>query len=504
MSSDIKFYYQLLIRRLPVMIVIFTLCAGVGVALALTMPPRFTADARLLVESAQIPGELAESTVQIEDSKQLQIIQQRLMTRSNLVDIANKFGVFRGEGNLTPDEIVEQMRELTDIRTSAGRDRASLMNISFTSSNARASADVVNEFVTIVLSEDAEIRADGSRETLAFFMQQTQRLDDQLSKQSAEIVAYKEANKDALPESLQYRLNRRATIQERMNLSLRDRASLVDQRDRLLAIGLENGQQTVALSAEEQLLLQYKSELVEWEVVLSSGTNPKVEVLKAKIAELERRIENSPENGVDTVSSVLDLQLSEIDSRIKFIDQEIERSEAELVTLRTAIEATPSVANRLDQLEREYQNTQTLYNRAVADRAAAQTGEQIEVNKKGARFTVIEQAVEPSSPTSPNRKLIAGGGVFAGSALAAVFFVLTELLNRSIRRPIDLTRSLGVQPLATIPFIEEESVRRRRRALKTIFVVGILIAIPVGLWALHTFYLPLELLIEKVLDRVGL
>ncbi len=227
-------------------------------------------------------------------------------------------------------------------------------------------------------------------------------------------------------------------------------------------------------------------------------------MLKAKIAELERRIENAPEAAPDTVSSVLDLQLSEIDSRVKFIDQEIERGEAELVTLRAAIEATPSVANRLDQLEREYQNTQTLYNRAVADRAAAQTGEQIEINKKGARFTVIEQAVEPSSPTSPNRKLIAGGGVFAGSALAGLFFVLTELLNRSIRRPVDLTRSLGVQPLATIPFIEEESIRRRRRALKTIFVVGILIAIPVGLWALHTFYLPLELLIEKVLERVGL
>jgi uncharacterized protein involved in exopolysaccharide biosynthesis len=504
MNFDIKFYYQLLLRRLPIMVFIFTLCAGIGVALALTMPPRYTADASLLVESAQIPGELAESTVQIEDAKQLQIVQQRLMTRSNLIDIANKFLVFRDEGNLTPDEIVTLMRERTRIQSSAGRDRASLMSISFTSSSAKISADVVNELVTIVLSEDAEIRADGSRETLAFFMQQAQRLDEQLSMQSAEIVEYKEANKEALPDSLQYRLERRATVQERMNLSLRDRASLVDQRDRLLAIGLENGQAAPALTAEEQLLLQYKAELVEWEVVLSSGTNPKVEVLKAKIAELERRIENTPDSTPDTVSSVLDLQLSEIDSRIKFIDEEIERSETELESLRIAIEATPSVANRLEQLEREYENTQMLYNRAVADRAAAQTGEQIEVNKKGARFTVIEQAVEPSSPTSPNRKLIAGGGVFAGSALAGLFFVLAELLNRVIRRPVDLTRSLGVQPLATIPYIEEESVRRRRRAFKTIFVVGILIAIPVGLWALHTFYLPLETLIEKVLDRVGL
>ncbi len=110
----------------------------------------------------------------------------------------------------------------------------------------------------------------------------------------------------------------------------------------------------------------------------------------------------------------------------------------------------------------------------------------------------------PSSPPSPNRKLIAGGGVFAGTALAGLFFVLTELLNRTIRRPVDLMRGLGVQPLATIPYLEEESVRRRRRAMKTILVAGILIAIPIGLWAIHTFYLPLEVVIERVLDRVGL
>ena len=198
------------------------------------------------------------------------------------------------------------------------------------------------------------------------------------------------------------------------------------------------------------------------------------------------------------------MQLAEIDSRIAFIDEETKRGEDELEELRIAIEATPSVANRLEQLEREYVNTQTQYTRAVAERAAAQTGDQIVANNKDQRVTVIEQATPPSAPTSPNRKLIAGSGVFAGSALAALFFVLTELLNRTIRRPVDLMRGLGVQPLATIPYLEEESVRRRRRALKTILVVGILIAIPIGLWAIHTFYLPLELVIEQVLDRVGL
>ena len=155
----------------------------------------------LVVEGAQISDTFAESTVQVEATQQLEVIQQRLMTRANLVDISNKFRVFRGEGSMSPDDIVDRMRDQTEISISAGRDRATFMTISFTSNRAKISADVVNEFVTLILAEDAEIRGVGSRQTLEFFVQQVEQLDQQLARQSAEIVAYKEANKDALPES---------------------------------------------------------------------------------------------------------------------------------------------------------------------------------------------------------------------------------------------------------------------------------------------------------------
>ncbi|NNE80990.1 MAG: lipopolysaccharide biosynthesis [Silicimonas sp.] len=503
MSNDLAFYYRLLLRRLPVMIVIVTLCAGIGIAVALTLPPKYSADATLLVEGAQIPDELAASTVRTEAKEQLQIIQQRLMTRTNLVDIANKFRVFAGESGLTPDDVVERMREQTSIRLTAGRDGATFMSIAFSSGNGKTSADVVNEFVTIVLAADTKIRTGGAEQTLAFFEQQVERLNSQLSRMSAQIVAFKEENKGSLPEGLDYRLDRQSTLQERLNLVARDKASLVDQRDRLIAVGAAAAQQPVRMTPEQQQLARLNAELVEWESVLS-GTNPKVKVLKAKIAELEKRIDSLGRVGPSGTGSVLELQLAEIDSRISFADQEIERTEAELAALRQAIEATPKVAIHLEELEREYQNIQTLYNQAVAARATAQTGEQIELTAKGERISVIEQAATPSSPTSPRRKLIAGGGIFAGAALASLFYILSELLNRAIRRPVDLTRGLGIQPLVTIPYIEEESTRQRRRAIKTIAVVGALIAIPFGLWAIHTFYLPLDLLIANAMTRVGL
>ena len=85
-----------------------------------------------------------------------------------------------------------------------------------------------------------------------------------------------------------------------------------------------------------------------------------------------------------------------------------------------------------------------------------------------------------------------------------MFFVLAELLNRTIRRPVDLTRALGIQPLATIPYIESSSVRRRRLALRTMLVIAILISVPVALWVVHVQVMPLDLFFDKVLGRIGL
>jgi uncharacterized protein involved in exopolysaccharide biosynthesis len=511
MNTDLKFYYALFLQRLPVMAVIFAVFTALGIALALTLPPRYRAEAILVVEGSKIPVDLRAFEDETEGTEQLQIIEKQLMTRSNLIDIANRHRVFAGEVGMTPDDVVERMRELTEIELVSGRDRATIMTVSFLSGEAKTSADVVNDFVTIVLKADAESRIVGSGDTLEFFDQQVQRYSGDLSRQSAKIVAFKEENKDALPEEQTYRLSQQTALQDRLNLADRDLASLRDQRARLLAVGEASGVPTVNMTPDQQQLSDLENEL-NAALAIYSETNPKVTILQARIASIKRRMmrsgttpstdaEGSP---ASVASTMLDLQLAEIDSRIDYLEKEKVRTEADMQKLRVAIERTPSVAIGLQALESEYASLQIQMNQAVASRAAARQGVEIESAAKGQRISVLEQASQPSAPNSPNRKLVAGGGVFVGTALAAAFFGLGELLNRTIRRPIDLSRALGVQPLVTIPFLEEETARRRRRILKTIFTIAMLIAVPAALWAVHTFYLPLDLLIEDLMARVGL
>lgn len=505
MNSDIRFYLTLLIQRLPAMAVIFVLCAGVGVGLSMTLPPKFEANARLLVESAQISDNSRNDRNQPVAAERLQIIEERLMTRSNLIDIANRIQVFENLRQMNPDEVVSEMRETTDIRISSGRNRATLMTISFSSERPRVAADVVNQFVTLVLEEDVDERRVKAEEQLKFYEQQVENLDVELSERGAEIVSFKELNKNALPDGLEFRLDRQSQLQERVNLAARDRTALNEQKNRLIAIADNNSAPEAQTTLEQQQLLQAKSELTA-ALVRYSEKHPTVIFLRTKVEKLEELVQASvTETEEPTTGNVLlDLQLEEIDGRIASIDEEVIVAQAEVERLQRSIEATPENAIQLESLQREYDRSQALYAKAAADLNRARERVQIEVLSKGERITPIESATVPTEPVSPNRKLIAGGGVFVGTALATLFFILAELFNNAIRRPVELTRGLGIQPLATIPFIEKESVRRRRLAIKTIFVVFVLVAVPLAIWWLHMNVIPLDLFFEKAMSRLGL
>ena len=87
-------------------------------------------------------------------------------------------------------------------------------------------------------------------------------------------------------------------------------------------------------------------------------------------------------------------------------------------------------------------------------------------------------------------------------ALAVGFFGLLELLNQTVRRPADITKSLGVTPLATIPRIETTRQRRWRRGMQIAASIVVMASVPAALWAIDQYYMPLDLLFEKVKDRL--
>jgi hypothetical protein len=203
-------------------------------------------------------------------------------------------------------------------------------------------------------------------------------------------------------------------------------------------------------------------------------------------------------------ATALDVQLAQIDSQISNLDTAIAEAREEIAELEDAIARTPQNSIVLRSLERDYQNVRNQYDNAVARLAEASTGERIEVSARGQRISVIEAANVPQEPASPNRLLIVAMGVAAGLGLAGGLFVLLEILNRSVRRPSEITTPLGITPLATIPFYESPSRRMVRNTVRIASILLILVGVPAALWATDTYFMPLDLLADRILTRIGL
>ena len=512
MISDFRFYLKLLPRRLPAMLLLFMISAIGGVILAQRLPSIYETSSTLLVESAQISDDLVRTTVQVTAAEQLQVLEKQLLTRSNLIDIANDVRIFDTQNQMTPDEIVIAMRSSTYINLTMGRDQATLMVIGFEGTDPTKVAEVVNRYVSIALESSVEDRKDQSDSTLSFFQQEVQRLSEELDLQSGQIVTFKDENGAALPENLEYRQNRQSLLQERVSRGERELESLESQRANILrvyeATGSVETDPNARLSAEELRLQNLEGELSVARSTLSE-TNPRVRNLKAQVEALTAQIEatgaleSETQAPLSAQETALDISLAEIDSRTNALQQEIQEANKELAELRINIERTPANGIILAGMEREQENIQSLYNGAVERLAAARMSSRVEAASKGERITVLEAASVPDEPASPNRKQIAAFGVLLGLGLAGGLFFLLELFNQVIRRPVDIVKALEITPLATLPNIETAAHRRWRRAMQFAGVLAVIAMVPTMLWAIDTYYMPLDLLFEKIKNRLS-
>lgn len=521
---DLRFYITLFLRRVHWFVLVLMLGTVAGIILARMLPTVYRAEALLVVESEQIPGDLAASTVQTQAREQLQIVQQRILARDTLLEMANRLQIYAGQnqrglpqGAMNADEIVTDLRERITIVTTGGAVprgpvQATLVRVGFEAQSAALSALVANEVVTLILREDVAMRTGTARQTLEFFEQEVARLDQELARRNAAILEFKETHRDALNDSLEFRRNQLVALQERLVLTAREETDLRAQRARLMrlhdaSVSIDGTRPAQSLTPEQRQLQALRDQMSTLVAVLSPE-NPRVKLLAAQIAGLEavvaqQTVATGDVDAAGVALSAYDIQMAEMDGRLTFLAQLQTDIQARVAELETTINATPANAVALETLQRDYENVRAQYDSAVAKRARAETGDVIEALSKGERISVIEQAVAPRDPVSPNRPLIAVAGVGGGFVLGLVLVAAIELLRSGIRRPVDLVNRLGITPFATLPFLDTLAEKRRRRWRAVLVALALITAVAGLAWGVDTYYMPLDQLLARVVDRLG-
>ncbi len=530
---------DILKRRYLHFILLFAVLFGASVAVAVWLPPIYRSEARILVESQQIPRDLVRSTVTALAEERIQVIRQRITTRNTILNLARKFDLFPEQrAKLSTSGLVELIRERIDIsiydiggqrRRQNRRDAFTIaFRVGFEYEKPHVAASVAGELVTLILNEDVKSRTSRASDTTKFLEREHGRLQRQLVVIEREVAVFKTRNKGALPSQLPLYVNalEKAKLQD---IAFANDIRTADDQIRLLNFELQvrksaatsgDGQGAAvgsSVNLTEQRLNVLKAQLAERSLIYSDQ-HPDIKTLKAQIAALENQhkkiasIEILPDEEIsdeeaekmDVPSRLVLERINSAKSRKKLLVDQKAKNEKEMAELQAKMDRIPEVENGLAVLERRHTATQKSLTEISEKLAQARLGERLEADQQAERLQVLEQPVTPQQPIKPDRKKIMAMGFAISGAIAGGLVFGLELLDQSIRSSADLMSKLGRRPLVVIPYINTRN-ERRKRFLKRFFLFILLLVVAVAVvLGVHLYFMPLEVLIPKVMKRLSL
>lgn len=206
---------------------------------AASQPKVYSTSAVIQIEQPNIedPTEARSRSLNAATVQKLQIIEQRVMARDNMLDIIRKLDLFADLPEMSDSDKVLALRlasrvtQITDPTMPWRQDLSpTALNITVEFDDPALAAAIANELVENVLAENASRQAERARETLEFFESEETRVGNAISDLEDRIALYKQANKEFLPESLE---EKRTQLTELRQILLELETQIVAQRENL-------------------------------------------------------------------------------------------------------------------------------------------------------------------------------------------------------------------------------------------------------------------------------
>ncbi len=450
--------------------------------------------------------------------------------------------------------------EVVDPRSGRPTEATIAFKLAFIYDSPMLAQRVANELTSLFLSENLKTRTQMAEQASSFLTNETRKLDTQVKTLENELAEFKQAHFDSLPEltDLNIRLLDRTEqalrenqlqiqrVKERMiyleselaqidpqNPLIRGNGqALLSSQARLKLAKQELEQQSAKYSSEHPDVVRLKKEIDALLLEVDDVDAPalKLEIYQRKLSELRQRYLDEHPSIVQLKSRIQALeslagsggsqteresadnpaylqikaQKEAAELEMASLKQQAILLKEDLETYEERITLAPTIEQKYQQLQRDYQSAVLKHAEVKAKQQEANLGQSLESEQKGERFTLIEPPLVPEEPHSPNRILLGVLGVFLSLGISVGLVIVREMLDKSIRGRKELINAIGAPPLAVIPNIitAGEAVGNRRKMFIWILVCLVGIAALLGLF--HVFVKPLDVTWYVALRKFGL
>lgn len=424
---------------------------------------------------------------------------------------------------------------------------------------------VANELTSLFLGENLKTRERHAQETTAFLKRESENLSHHIQELEEKLAGVKRRAEGALPELVQLNMQLMSQVQreiidnDREIRSLKERKTylegelatlkphtpiisasgerLLDTSERLKALRAKYASESAYLAPDHPDIIKLKQEIssLEKEAGPTDGRDELSKRLmaeRAALAVLQERLGDQHPDVIraQAVVASLETELQAATARAAQpssvkpenpayinIQSQLASTTASLQSLEAArkdlkrrmaeyakrLETTPTVETEYLDLVRDRENSVRKHQEITSRLMEAQVSAELEVQRKGERFSLIDPPELPEKPDRPNRMAILLLGAFLALAGGIGSGVAADNLDRTIRTADQLGRAMRVAPLTVIPYLPSEGELEalgRRRAVVGLASIGVVVVCAV---VLHLAWMPLDVLWYTIWRKLG-
>lgn len=467
-------------------LILTTTIVGTAVAVTaiLTITPHYRASVAILVDSrqtkllqdAEVVGRPGTENGAIES--EVELLQSDALTRK----VAEKLDLRNDDEFSTPDGIVARLKNVAMLPVrlifgassspdplAAVTDRLQkaisarrrgltyVIELSAWSRDAVKSAKIANAFAELYLADQIDAKADATRRASKWLNERVEEMRVRVNESEQALEAYKAKAGlfDPGGEKLSDRQIGHLTDQL---VDARAKAAaayakyeqlkqITPQRLRSAAASVDVLQSAVVSNLRGQYADAARQQ-AEREARYGPG-HPAVVTGRAQVADLERQITAEISRIVTSAKSEYEIAKARQESL-----------EASLEELKERAAQFNQASVRLRELERDVQANRDLFQAFLA--RARQTSE---LSMQIPDSRVVSPARVPTAASYPKKGMVLGLGMFGSLGLGIALALARDAFGRGFRRPVELEREFGLQPLASIPRVTPEPERPLRPLL---------------------------------------
>jgi len=495
---DANDYVAILKRRRKLIAIPVILLPIIMYGVTFFIPAQYVSQAMILIEGQRVSTEIAPSlNAQSLDSR-LANMSEQVESRTQIQSIILKYNLLPSK-RLTMDERVDLVRKAigikpirSDVQKTGG---VPGFFVTFTASDAETAQKVAKDITSLFLTQSLKTGIEQTEGTSDFIQQQVDNAKRELAEHDAKLAAFQQKYVGKLPNQQAQNGTMLTSLNTQLSNETQELARLEQTKDMqqsMLAQELQQQQNSplgtiqgpngaVPVQQGDAADLAKLQTLEAQLISRYTPDYPDVVTVRREIADLKEKMAKAPaqqQTGTSTGASTsaprpneslavitLRAQIRSGDFVIQAKRKEVAATQAAMGKYQALIEASPTVEEEFNDINRGYETAQKNYDDLLIKLQHSKTAVDLTRAQQGEQFRLMDDANLPEDPTFPNRQLFAAGGAFLGLMIGLTLAAFLEYKDTALRTEQDVWAFTQLPTLAVIAFAGQIEVKHKKAGL---------------------------------------